>query len=117
MPGLSDAELARELTDSRAALEDALGEPVTGFAYPYGAWDARCAAAVKAAGYAYALTTDTGWALRDGDPYRIRRLAVFNDDTARAVKRKAELGRMDVGYRPMLRYWAQRALDRVGGRG
>lgn len=117
LPEVDDAALECELRDSRVALEDALGEAVTGFAYPYGAWDARCGVAVRAAGYAYALTTDTGWALRDGDPYRIRRLAVFNDDTARTLQRKVELGRMDVTLRHMAGYWVRRATERLSSRG
>ena len=48
---VDDMRLMQELTESKAALEDLLGSPVGSFAYPYGAWDARCAMAVKQAGY------------------------------------------------------------------
>ncbi|WP_019631723.1 polysaccharide deacetylase family protein [Actinomadura atramentaria] len=52
--GLADADLADELTASRAALADVVGAPVTGFAYPYGHVGEREADAVRAAGYDYA---------------------------------------------------------------
>ena len=103
-----DAQLQRELVDSRTALEDLLGAPVSSFAYPYGAWDARCAAAVAAAGYAAACTTRTGWALRDNDPYRLRRLTVFNADTAGSLARKLYFGSHDVRWRDIAHYTLRR---------
>ena len=54
--GLDDTELARELDDSRRALEDRLRSPVRHFAYPYGRFDERALARVRA-GYASAVTT------------------------------------------------------------
>lgn len=92
LPGLDDARLQHELTDSRTALGDLLGGPVSSFAYPYGTWDARCAHAVQAAGYAAACTTRTGWALRDKDPYRLRRLTIFNVDSLSTFARKLGIG-------------------------
>ncbi|WP_296750900.1 polysaccharide deacetylase family protein [Thiobacillus sp.] len=112
LTGTDDAQLQRELVDSKAALEDLLGAPVPSFAYPYGAWDARCTAAVAAAGYAAACTTRTGWALRDNDPYRLRRLTVFNTDTAGSLARKLYFGSHDVRWRDIARYTLRR-LRRV----
>lgn len=107
-----DADLHRELRDSKAQLENVLARPVLTFAYPYGAWDARSELAVKQAGYASACTTRTGWALRDRDPFRLRRLTVFNGDTAGALARKLCLGSNDVSWRALARY----GLDRLGAR-
>ncbi len=53
---LSDAEIGRELRDSKAALEGRLGHPVRYLAYPNGAFDARCEAAAARAGYALAFS-------------------------------------------------------------
>lgn len=108
LPALDDAALKLELSDSKSALEDVLGGPVSSFAYPYGAWDDRCAEAVKCAGYAAACTTRTGWALRDGDPYRLRRLTVFNHDTLSSFARKLYFGSHDVRWRDVARYALQR---------
>ena len=98
MPELDDCALEAEARDSRIQLEDLLGQSVTSFAYPYGAWDRRCAEAVKAAGYSGACTTRTGWALRDGDPYSLRRLTIYNDDNVARFVRKLASGTNDVSW-------------------
>lgn len=98
------AQLAQELADSRGALEDMLGNAVNSFAYPYGAWDARCAEAVKQAGYTAACTARTGWTLRDQDPYRLRRLTVFNHDALGSFARKLYFGSHDVRWRDIAAY-------------
>ena len=110
LPALDDDALANELRDSRAALEDITGAQVRSFAYPYGAWDARCAAAVRDAGYAGACTTRTGWALRDGDPYSLRRLTLYNSDNSGSFMRKLAAGTNDVGWSATMR----RLLHRKG---
>lgn len=104
----NDARLSAELSDSKAALEDMLGAPVGSFAYPYGDWDERCAHAVARAGYAAACTTRTGWALRDQDPYRLRRLTVLNTDTASSLARKLSFACHDVGWRDIAGYSLRR---------
>ena len=109
---VDDACLQQELCDSKSALENTLGATVTSFAYPYGSWDERCADAVKQAGYTTACTTCTGWALRDNDPYRMRRLTVFNQDTLGSFARKLYLGSHEVSWRDITRY----ALGRLHGR-
>jgi peptidoglycan/xylan/chitin deacetylase (PgdA/CDA1 family) len=96
---VDDARLLQELADSKTTLEHILGNEVGSFAYPYGAWDARCAMAAKQVGYTAACTTDTGWARRDNDPYQLRRLTVFNTDTASMLARKLYFGSQDVRWR------------------
>ncbi|MDP1864703.1 MAG: polysaccharide deacetylase family protein [Thiobacillus sp.] len=95
---VDDTRMMQELTDSKAALEAILGNAVNSFAYPYGTSDTRCAMAVKQAGYTSACTTQTGWALRDNDPFQVRRLTVFNTDTASMLARKLYLGSHDVRW-------------------
>ncbi|WP_018332037.1 polysaccharide deacetylase family protein [Actinomycetospora chiangmaiensis] len=58
LPDLPDDGLSRELRRSRAHLEEVLDAPVTGFAYPYGAFGAREARAVADSGYAHAAAID-----------------------------------------------------------
>jgi peptidoglycan/xylan/chitin deacetylase (PgdA/CDA1 family) len=115
LPDLDDDALAFELHRSRAALQDILGTPVLGFAYPYGESDARCESAVRQAGYGYALTTRTGWALRDGDAYRMRRLTIFNHDTVGSFARKLVFGSHDVSWPYLARYWTTRAWHAARG--
>lgn len=51
---LGDAELARELRSSKAAIEEALQRPCTSLAYPYGDTDDRVERATRDAGYSAA---------------------------------------------------------------
>jgi len=115
LPALDDLTLSRELTESRAALEDILGAPVTSFAFPYGAVDARSKSAVRAAGYAAACTTQSGWALHDHDALSVRRLTVFSDDTADTLARKIALATNDASVVRIAKYACKRALTRLVG--
>ena len=105
-----------ELIDSKAIIENILGGAISSFAYPYGDWDSHCAKAVQETGYNSACTTRTGWALRDGDPYRLRRLTVFNNDTVSRLARKLFFADNDVSWRQILRYTFSRLATRLGGR-
>jgi peptidoglycan/xylan/chitin deacetylase (PgdA/CDA1 family) len=50
------AEWQREVADGRKQLQDIFGQPVLGFAYPYGDTNAVTAEVVRAAGHVYART-------------------------------------------------------------
>jgi peptidoglycan/xylan/chitin deacetylase (PgdA/CDA1 family) len=70
---LPEAEVRRELAESKAEVEDRLGRRCADFAYPYGEHDARVRALVREAGYerAYGLH-------RDGrSPYALHRLDLY----------------------------------------
>lgn len=60
LPSLSDAELQREVRDSKFRLEDLLGSEIASFAYPSGGVDRRVRSAVADAGYKLAFTTKPG---------------------------------------------------------
>ena len=80
LPDVSDAQLQQEVTESKLRLEELLGVEVTSFAYPFGGVDRRVRAAVAAAGYKVAFTTQPGvnwW----NDPLCQRRAEV-NDYTS-----------------------------------
>lgn len=111
-----DSRLDFELTASKAALEQILGNELGSFAYPYGDWDERCARAVARAGYRQACTTRTGWALRDGNPYTLRRLTVFNHDSASTLCRKLVLAHNDGSFRALAGYLGSRLSARLKGR-
>jgi peptidoglycan/xylan/chitin deacetylase (PgdA/CDA1 family) len=55
-----NAELTRQLVDSRIDLEHLVGHQVVDFCYPSGRFDNRVVAAVQAAGYQTATTTQPG---------------------------------------------------------
>ncbi|MDR3288270.1 MAG: polysaccharide deacetylase family protein [Peptococcaceae bacterium] len=73
------AALEEELAGSKAVLEAQLDRPVKFFAYPFGVFDERVAQAVKDSGYTMAVTTERGWAHRDEDPMRVKRVYCYAD--------------------------------------
>jgi len=81
LPGVSDAQLRREVTESKHRLEEMLGEEILSLAYPYGGVDRRVRSAVADAGYKLAFTTRPGlnwW----NDPLCQRRAEVNDFTTA-----------------------------------
>jgi peptidoglycan/xylan/chitin deacetylase (PgdA/CDA1 family) len=82
-------DLAREIADSRAYLQDRFGVPVDFFCYPSGAYDAAVVSAVRRAGYLGATTTTEGLAA-PGRPYELKRIRVEPDDGADGLAAKLE---------------------------
>jgi peptidoglycan/xylan/chitin deacetylase (PgdA/CDA1 family) len=99
LPFLSDAELARELTECRATIAAQVGTEPRYFAYPYGLWDRRVRVAARAAGYAAAFTLEPGVCTQRLDPWALPRtnipsgisLAAFEAWTAGFAPRRALL--------------------------
>ncbi len=54
---LDDGAARRQISEGKQQLEDILGQPVQGFCYPGGQYRRRHMAMVRAAGFAYARTT------------------------------------------------------------
>ena len=73
---LSEPEAAREISESRGALQRMFGVAVDHFAYPFGTFTAAVTEAVKRAGYASAVTTEPGIARGGNDRHRLPRLIV-----------------------------------------
>lgn len=72
-----NAEVWREVSQCKEVLEQRLGHPVHSFAYPLGQAqhiDEAVVAAVKAAGYRWAMTTTYGINSPRTDPYRLKRI-------------------------------------------
>jgi len=76
LPTLGDTELEYEVVASREAVYRATGTRPEFFAYPYGHWDSRVRARVRAAGYRAALTLDDGRNGADADPWGLHRVNV-----------------------------------------
>jgi peptidoglycan/xylan/chitin deacetylase (PgdA/CDA1 family) len=55
---LDTAQLIREVLDDRRALEDLVGYPVRGMAYPFGTYDGRVIAVLRTLGIVYARTVE-----------------------------------------------------------
>lgn len=75
---VDDAELQRELEESRAVCTRELGVPCSSFAYPYGDSDPRVIAAAERAGYTAAGALKSK--LERGDPLHFPRIGVYRVD-------------------------------------
>ncbi|HEX8832639.1 MAG TPA: polysaccharide deacetylase family protein, partial [Abditibacteriaceae bacterium] len=58
LPKLDTAQIAREVLEDRCALEDLVGYPVRGMAYPFGSYDARVIETLRALGVVYSRTCE-----------------------------------------------------------
>jgi peptidoglycan/xylan/chitin deacetylase (PgdA/CDA1 family) len=97
---LSDAELDRELRESRARLESELGRRCRFVAYPYGDHDERVRDRARAAGY------EAGFALpgraKPFDRFGIPRIGIWRKDGSVRVLLKTSAARRAIGA---LRRW------------
>jgi peptidoglycan/xylan/chitin deacetylase (PgdA/CDA1 family) len=110
LPGLDDATLASELSESRSALCRLLGRDAPSYlAYPYGHVDARVELVARTAGYRAAFSVQPGFNRSDTPPFRIRRLDVLGTDTPGQLVRKLQFGSNDGSWRNALRYYWGRA--------
>jgi peptidoglycan/xylan/chitin deacetylase (PgdA/CDA1 family) len=74
---LAPAEVETELAGSRHDLEEAVGGPVTTFAYPYGMFDTDVRSAVDRAGFLVACSVVPGHNPPGTDPLALRRLEIY----------------------------------------
>lgn len=88
LPALPPAEAAAEISGSKAALEARLGTEVISFAYPYGALTEQLKRQVAAAGFAFAVATDTGGLHLEDDRMQIFRVNMFPHETSASLFKK-----------------------------
>ncbi|WP_421152948.1 polysaccharide deacetylase family protein [Aeromonas dhakensis] len=74
---LAPEQQAYEIQENKRQLETLLGHPLLSFAYPYGDMDESARAQAMAAGYRFAVATNSGPRAMHQDPFRIRRIAIF----------------------------------------
>jgi peptidoglycan/xylan/chitin deacetylase (PgdA/CDA1 family) len=85
MTTLDDAALRRELVESRKAIERRFGLRPEFFCYPAGRYDARVIAAVRAAGYRGATTTEPGIARAGSPRFALPRIRVDGGESPEAL--------------------------------
>lgn len=86
------ALLRREVAGSRAEIRRLFGVPARFFCYPAGRYDAGVVAAVRAAGFLGATTTEFGLG-RGSEPFTLDRVRIGGGDAASGLERKlASLG-------------------------
>jgi len=78
LSSLPDSEVVKEITDSKNKLETFLNNKVSCFSYPGGKYTKKIVEMVKDAGYQCAFTTDIGMNLCDSNPYKLKRINVWD---------------------------------------
>ncbi|MBL0611592.1 polysaccharide deacetylase family protein [Aeromonas jandaei] len=74
---LPTEQQAHEIQENKRQLEALLGQPLLSFAYPYGDINDSAKEQAIAAGYRFAVATNSGPKAMHQDPYHIRRIAIF----------------------------------------
>ena len=82
LPASSDADLAREIGESRDILREVTGQAVDGFCYPYGHLDERVIDGVGRAGYSYGCAV---WDTEFAGPYALAREYIRDTDSPRSL--------------------------------
>ena len=80
LPSLDREQLRSELSDSKRALEQGLGQRVSWLSYPIGAYSSQVQEAAREAGYRGACTTNRGISKRAPDLFAIRRIKSTDRD-------------------------------------
>ena len=85
---LQPEQQAHEIRANKDRLEQLLGHPLLSFAYPYGDLNDDAKIQASAAGYRYAVATNSGPRAMHQDPFQIRRIAIFPRTDAFGLWRK-----------------------------
>ncbi|MCU1594742.1 MAG: glycosyl transferase, family 2 [Frankiales bacterium] len=106
-------QLRRQVRDSKARLEDLLGRPVDGIAYPHGAHDRRVLAEATDAGYTSGAGVKNALSHEDDVPMAVAR-ATITDRTEASEVRALLRGEGRLGERrPRLRTQGYRVVRRA----
>lgn len=100
LPESDDTQLSAETADSRAILQELVGQPIRGFCYPSGRLDGRVVKAVRTAGYDYACAIGPSPAI---GRHAITRTCVHDGDTPWRLDAKRLVSVMTVGNRIVVR--------------
>ena len=115
LSSLSGEDLEREICGSKHLLEEKFNRPITLFAYPYGEladFDERAIQLLEKCGYQAAVTTHFSRFNSATDLFRLKRISVWDDDTAKDLELKLT-GFYDwLGPKERLAYRVKKLLKR-----
>jgi len=83
---LPDKDLREELHGPKSQLEDKLGRPVPGLAYPFGYSNGKVRRAARETGYAYGYAVDNALTTSGADTFALPRLTVSQSTTMDAFR-------------------------------
>lgn len=113
LPELNATQLEDEIAGSKADLEQLLGQRVKHFAYPFGQLDDAVRAAVEAASYAAAVSVRSGFNGTRVNPFELRRIEVYANDTDWRFRQKLAYGTNEASLTLPLKYYAGRLRARL----
>ena len=108
---IDKAVATKEIYDSKAALEDILGQAVSTFAYPYGNWNQLARNSVMEAGYSGACSTMPGRNYKDTDPYLLRRTEIKGSDAPWQFRLKLRFATNEMPPKPPVRSFLRKILS------
>lgn len=85
---LDEEKIHYELAESKIKLEKELGENIDTFCYPSGKYDERTIQKLKDLNYKFAVTTKTGFADKNTNPYELPRLRIQNNTNLESLLNK-----------------------------
>lgn len=88
LPHLSNERAFAEMADSKKALEDGLGIPVSLFSYPYGDWTPTVAKLAEYAGFEMTFSLDPRLPATWENRFALPRMAIYGIDSPKAVLTK-----------------------------
>jgi peptidoglycan/xylan/chitin deacetylase (PgdA/CDA1 family) len=103
LPKIDDDQLRDEVAGSLADLDERTGGAHEFFAYPYGHFDDRVAAAAEAAGYTAALSVNRGLTNTDTPRFEFRRYEIRGDESLTRFLTVVTLTGMRTRLRRMVR--------------
>ncbi|MBY0554971.1 polysaccharide deacetylase family protein [bacterium] len=84
----NEDEALKELIDSKKSLEQEFSKPINVYAFTYGVTGSNSDDLAQAAGYDYAVNTDTGGLILEENPYSIFRVNIFPDESSWSLFKK-----------------------------
>ncbi len=110
-----DAEAStKEIRQSKQTIEEQLEIPCLHFAYPYGLFTEQTSNIVGDAGFTLACSTRSGFNNRERNPLLLHRIEVYGNDPVWKLKQKMTYGLNDASLFFPLKYYAKRALQKIG---
>lgn len=106
-------EAKREIEESKKSLEDRIGMPINHFAYPYGDLNQPVADMVKDAGYVTACSVMTGFNKKDTDPFILKRIGIFGEDSLWRFALKVTFGTNEGRLSQQAKYYFERLAYRI----
>jgi len=113
LPNLDTHSAALEISNSKTTIENQLGKACKHFAYPYGQFNSENRKSVETVGFSLACSTDSGFNNNNTDPFELRRIEVYGNDSIWKLKQKMTFGMNKASLLVPVKYYTSRLLNRI----